>query len=104
MARLSLCSLGMVALLFGFPLAKAQEAPVRIRGTIERLDPAFDKLIAKGARLEVLTDGYAWVEGPVWSRKGRYLLFSDIPNNSVFKWQEGKGASLFSSGRARRST
>ena len=38
MARLGLCSLGMVALLFGFPLAKAQEAPVRIRGTIERLD------------------------------------------------------------------
>ena len=38
MARLGLCTLGMVALLFGFPLAKAQEAPVRIRGTIERLD------------------------------------------------------------------
>ena len=38
MARLGLCSLGMVALLFGFPLAKAQEAPLRIRGTIERLD------------------------------------------------------------------
>jgi len=38
MARLGLCTLGMVALLFRFPLAKAQEAPVRIRGTIERLD------------------------------------------------------------------
>src|SRR5215468_9669821 len=38
MSRLGLCSLGMVALLVGFPLAKAQEPPVRIRGTIERVD------------------------------------------------------------------
>ena len=38
MARLGLCSVVMVALLFGFPAAKAQEAPVRIRGTVERVD------------------------------------------------------------------
>jgi hypothetical protein len=38
MSRLGLCSLGMLAVLFGFPLAQAQEAPVRIRGTIERVD------------------------------------------------------------------
>jgi hypothetical protein len=38
MSRLGLCSLGMVALLLGFPLVKAQETPVRIRGTIERVD------------------------------------------------------------------
>src|SRR5437867_1499871 len=74
--------------------AEEKKAP-RTLGTIERLDPAFDKLIAKDASLEVLTDGYAWVEGPVWVKDGGYLLFSDIPNNSVFKWQEGKGASLF---------
>jgi hypothetical protein len=38
MSRLGLCSVAIVALLFGFPLAKAQEAPVRIRGIIERVD------------------------------------------------------------------
>ena len=38
MTRLGLCSLAMVALLFGLPPAKAQEAPVRIRGTVERVD------------------------------------------------------------------
>jgi gluconolactonase len=64
-------------------------------GTIERLDPAFDKLIGKDAKLEVLADGFDWVEGPVWVPKGGFLLFSDIPNNSVFKWQQGKGTSLF---------
>jgi gluconolactonase len=76
--------------------AEDKKAPAKVLGTVERLSPAFDKLIGKGAKLEVLTDGYAWVEGPVWVPKdGGYLLFSDIPNNSVFKWQPGKGASLF---------
>jgi gluconolactonase len=65
-------------------------------GTIERADPAFDTLIGKDARLEKLVGGFTWVEGPVWvPRDGGYLLFSDIPTNSVYKWQEGKGATLF---------
>jgi gluconolactonase len=65
-------------------------------GTIERLDPAFDELIGKDAVLEKLDTGFEWTEGPVWvQREGGYLLFSDIPRNSVMKWQEGKGTSLF---------
>jgi gluconolactonase len=65
-------------------------------GTIERLDPAFDKLIGPDAKLEVLVAGHVWTEGPVWvPRDGGFLLFSDIPRNSIYKWQEGKGESLF---------
>jgi gluconolactonase len=65
-------------------------------GTIERVDPAFDDLIAKDAVLEQLDTGFEWSEGPVWvPRDGGYLLFSDIPRNSVMKWQEGKGTSVF---------
>jgi gluconolactonase len=59
-------------------------------GTIDRKDPAFDKLIGRDAVLEKLADGYAWTEGPVWvPREGGFLLFSDIPNNRIVKWQEG---------------
>lgn len=61
-------------------------------------DSALEKLIAKDAQLEVLASGYAWTEGPVWvNGKGHsgYLLFSDIPNNSIFKWVEGEGPSLY---------
>jgi len=70
-------------------------AAVRTLGTIERADPRFDRLIPTGATLEVLADGYKWVEGPVWDRKGGRILFSDIPNNSVFEWTEAGGAKLF---------
>ncbi len=65
-------------------------------GKIERLDPAFDELIGRDAQLEVLATGHIWTEGPVWvPRDGGFLLFSDIPRNRVYKWQEGKGESVF---------
>lgn len=58
-------------------------------GTVERLDPALDQLLAPDARVEKLASGFTWAEGPVWIRNGNFLLFSDVPNNVVFKWQEG---------------
>jgi len=65
-------------------------------GKIERIDPAFDELIGRDAKLEVLATGHVWTEGPVWvPRDGGFLLFSDIPRNRVYKWQEGKGESVF---------
>src|SRR5574341_440743 len=77
-------------------LAAAEPPPPQTGfGTIVRLDPRLDRLVPPGATLEKLADGFAWVEGPAWHRQGGYLLFSDIPNNAVFKWQEGNGISLF---------
>jgi gluconolactonase len=65
-------------------------------GKIERIDPAFDDLIGPDAKLEVLAGGHIWTEGPVWvPRDGGFLLFSDIPRNRVYKWQQGKGESVF---------
>jgi gluconolactonase len=64
-------------------------------GRIIREDPRLDELLAADARLEVIAAGFDWTEGPVWVKEGNYLLFSDIPRNSVFKWEEGKGASLY---------
>jgi gluconolactonase len=64
-------------------------------GSIERLDPALDALIPPGAVIEKLASGFAWAEGPVWVRRGEYLLFSDVPRNVVFKWQEGVGTREF---------
>jgi gluconolactonase len=84
----------VLSTLFHFLLNSSAQQPAAV-GKIVRLDPRFDKLVPRNARLEKIADGFTWVEGPVWNRKGNYLLFSDIPNNSVFKWQEGAGVSLF---------
>ncbi len=59
-------------------------------GHIDRLDPALDALLAPGAEIEKLAEGFKWSEGPVWIANGQYLLFSDVPNNVVFRWKEGE--------------
>jgi gluconolactonase len=64
-------------------------------GNIERRDARLDKLVPKDAQMEQLADGFDWAEGPVWIKDGKYLLFSDVPRNSVMKWKEGDGISLF---------
>ena len=65
-------------------------------GTIERLDPRLDRLVPRDARVERLAEGFDWAEGPVWLKSKGFLLFSDVPLNTVYKWQEGDtSASVF---------
>jgi gluconolactonase len=65
-----------------------------ITPTIERLDPALDLIVPAGASLEKLATGFTWTEGPVWIPSG-YLLFADIPSNSIRKWTPAGGVSMF---------
>ncbi len=64
-------------------------------GSIERLDPEIDNLLAPHATIEKLAGGFDWSEGPVWVKRGGYLLFSDVPRNVVFKWDPRVGTSEF---------
>jgi gluconolactonase len=84
-----------VLLMNGGPLHGQDTHSFPTLGKIVRDDPRLDALIPPDARLEVLASGFDWSEGPVWVRDGGYLLFSDIPRNSVMKWKEGEGVSLF---------
>ncbi|HUN94419.1 MAG TPA: SMP-30/gluconolactonase/LRE family protein [Burkholderiaceae bacterium] len=63
------------------------------------LDPRFEALIIGHARLEKLWTGARWTEGPVYVPAGRYLLFSDIPNDRVLRYDETDGGvSVFQAG------
>ena len=65
-------------------------------GKVVRIDPSLDKLISPDAKIEVLSSGYQWSEGPVWVKDGGYLLFSDVPANTIYRWKEGdKSATPF---------
>lgn len=64
-------------------------------GKIVYEDPSFEKLLSKDAKIEVLASGFEWSEGPVWVKDGGYLLFSDVPKNKVYKWDEKEGLSVF---------
>jgi gluconolactonase len=80
---LTACMLGLIV-----STAKSQDSEHSL-GTIERFDPRIDKIIPPGAKIEKLADGFDWSEGPVWDKKGKFLLFSDVPMNTVFLWKEG---------------
>lgn len=58
---------------------------------IETLHPSFTKYRQNNAAIERLYPGARWAEGPVWFGDGRYLLFSDIPNNRMLRWVEETG-------------
>jgi gluconolactonase len=86
----------LIALLaFSIPLMAQDTLNFPTFGTIHRNDPRLDKLIPKDARIEVLTSGFEWAEGPVWSKEGGFLLFSDVVKNQIMKWKEGVGVSVF---------
>jgi gluconolactonase len=59
---------------------------------IRIIDPSFTKYRVALAKVEKLASGMRWSEGPVWFGDGRYLLWSDIPNNAIMKWEEETGA------------
>ena len=59
---------------------------------IETLDASFAKYRLPLASIEQLATGCRWAEGPVWFGDGRYLLWSDLPNNRILKWEEETGA------------
>jgi gluconolactonase len=64
-------------------------------GKIERLDDAFDTLVARDAKIEKIAEGFQFLEGPLWISEGDYLLFSDIPGNRIIKWSDSDGISTF---------
>ena len=59
---------------------------------IEVLDSAFLAARLFSANVEQLCTGQRWGEGPVWFGDARFLLWSDIPNNRILRWDECSGA------------
>jgi len=52
------------------------------------VDPSFNGLAQPNAAIQRLYTGVLWAEGPAWSAQGRYLVWSDIPNNRQMRWSE----------------
>lgn len=63
-------------------------------GKIERFDPELEKILPVYAVIEQLAEGFQWSEGPVWVAEWDSLLFSDVPENKVYRWHEVAGLSV----------
>ena len=78
--------------MLGFLVLQSQKTKI---GSLEFLDPRMEDLIDKNAKIELLAEGFDWAEGPVWVERLNGVLFSDVPNNKVYMWNEKKGLSIF---------
>lgn len=81
----------VLSLLIGCKPAKE----IKTIGSIERLDPTLDQIISPDAKPEILAEGFAWSEGPVWVESQKMLLFSDVPQDTVYKWTEESGKEVY---------
>lgn len=75
--------------------AVSAESDYKTIGSFERHDPRFDELFAPDARIEVIADGFSWAEGPLWLPTENCLIFSDVPENTVWRWDEESGATKY---------
>ncbi len=62
---------------------------------VEILADEGAQIIDAQAEVVILSGGFNWTEGPVYIKLGDYLLFSDIPENKIYKWKDGEGISEF---------
>jgi gluconolactonase len=60
--------------------------------SFEMIDPGFHKLAFPNVHVEKLFTGCRWAEGPAWFAAGRYLVWSDIPNDRIMRWDETDGS------------
>lgn len=93
--RMQALALALVALLSGSAHG-TEAAPEAAVGAVQRLAPELDALLPADARAERLTpDTFSWSEGPVWVRQGDYVLFSDVPQATMWKWSAAGGLDVF---------
>ncbi len=63
-------------------------------GAVRAEDPAFGALILAGTPIELLAGGLDWAEGPAW-HPGGFLVFSDVPQNTIYRWDEAGGLAVY---------
>lgn len=85
----------LLAVLAAGPVVAQDAQQYRTTGTITISDPALRNLIDETQPIEIISEGYNWSEGPLWVEDstvagGGFLIWSDVPENRIFKWVEGQ--------------
>jgi len=74
------------------PKDAAPTRNLRPIGHVERVAPGLDAIVSSDAQFEILADGHEWTEGPVWVASLGSILYSDVPNNAIYRWNDSVGA------------
>jgi len=88
-------NLKIIPLFAIFLITSLSSQQKRTIGSVDRLLPEMNQYVAPGAQIEILSEGFGWSEGPVWVSRLNALLFSDVPANKIYQWDEKNGLSVF---------
>ena len=83
------------ALLLCLFCATAQAQSVLPEQPVLMLKPAMQQVVASDAKLEQLAEGFRWSEGPIAEPGSGDILFSDVPENKVYRWNEQQGLTVY---------
>ncbi len=83
--RSMLTGLGLAGLL---PLSACGEMA-------DSIETSGDDILAEGAEMEQLADGFGWSEGPSWDVSRDCLYFTDVPQNTAYRWSSARGLEVF---------
>ena len=64
-------------------------------GSIEVKDESLHQVINTQAKIEILAEGHDWSEGPLWLEAMQSLIYSDVPRNKVYAWNEKEGSKIY---------
>ncbi len=79
----------------GLDSTNDHQSSVLTEGKIEAYDSAFWQIIARDAKIEIIAEGHAWTEGPLWVESEGMLLYADIPANAIYQWKNGDKATVY---------
>lgn len=83
------------ALLLCLFCATIQAKSVLPEQPVIMLKPAMQQVVASDAKLEVLAEGFRWSEGPIAEPGSGDILFSDVPENKVYRWNKAQGLTVY---------
>ena len=66
-----------------------------LKGHVEVIDPSLEKIVARDAAVDIIAEGLDWCEGPLWVEAEKMLLFSDVPQNKIYRWTAARGKELY---------
>ena len=82
----------IIALLLGL-VAKSFSQELNVQ--VLKFNPKLNEIISENPPFEIIAEGLTWSEGPLWVEKEKMLLFSDVPNNIIYKWTKEKGKKVY---------
>jgi gluconolactonase len=88
-------TLALLLVVYATAATGEKRPPYPIVGQLTVYDAAFRDVVAADARIEKIAEGFTWAEGPEWIGAGDYLLFTDVPENTIYRWSERAGLKQF---------